>query len=294
MRLSYFGITTVLFHRKVPVIGSIILTDRCNLSCLHCAVNNITSELYPYTRIRADMEGMYADGIRFLLFYGGEPFLWTDDGITLRELVIEAKKMGFLVVNVVTNGTFPLDLPEADLIMVSLDGSRDRHNMIRGDTYDCIIKNIEEAAADNVCLYMAINHINQEDVEAVCETAKKIRNVKCISFNFHTPYPGTEYLGLSRKEKKDCCDRIARLIRGGYPILNLKSALPYVMNNSAKLPCYQCIVVENGSRWTCGRCKDIEGLCKECGFFFATEFSLVFSGNIKVTADMFKTYSKYF
>ncbi len=64
---------------------------------------------------------------------GGETFLWKDGDKTIRDLVKEAKEMGFLIVNVVTNGTFPLDLPEADLIMLSLDGDKNKHNMIRGD-----------------------------------------------------------------------------------------------------------------------------------------------------------------
>ena len=55
---------------------------------------------------------------------------------------IEAKEMGFLIVNVVTNGTFKLDLPEADLILLSLDGDKVHHNDIRGDTFDTIMKNI--------------------------------------------------------------------------------------------------------------------------------------------------------
>ena len=64
--------------------------------------------------------------------------------------------MGFLIVNVVTNGTYPIDLPEADLILLSLDGDRERHNAIRGETYDLILANIRNATADNICLYMAI------------------------------------------------------------------------------------------------------------------------------------------
>lgn len=42
--------------------------------------------------------------------------------------------MGFLIVNVVIKDTFPIDLPEADLILLSLDGDRERHNAIRGNT----------------------------------------------------------------------------------------------------------------------------------------------------------------
>lgn len=291
--LSFRGISIILFHSRRPLIGSIIVTDRCNLSCRHCAVNNVTSVIYPYVRIREDMRQMFEEGVRILFFYGGEPFLWRDSGRNLRNLVIEAKRIGFIMVGVVTNGTFPLNIPEADWLMVSLDGGREKHNAIRGDTYDRIMKNIERASSDRICLYMAINQINKGDIERVCETAKRMKNVRAVSFNFHTPYPGTEYLMLSKKEKRDCCKRIAALMDRGYPILNLRSAFPYVINNTFEKPCRQCIIVENDRQWTCGRCIEVEGLCSQCGFLFAAEYSLVFGGNLKAISDMVRTYVKY-
>ena len=134
-----FGVRTILFKKREPILGTIILTDKCNLQCRHCSVNNITAVLYPYAQIREEMKQLYDIGVRILFFCGGETFLWRDGERSLRELVIEAKKMGFLIVNIVTNGTFPLELPEADLILLSLDGDRERHNAIRGDTYDTIM-----------------------------------------------------------------------------------------------------------------------------------------------------------
>jgi MoaA/NifB/PqqE/SkfB family radical SAM enzyme len=131
---------------------------------------------------------LYDMGVRILFFCGGETFLWKDGEKTVRDLVIEAKEMGFLIVNVVTNGTYPINLPEADLILLSLDGDRDRHNIIRGDTYDRIMKNIEAASSDNICFYMAINQINKDYVRHVCETARDTKNVRAVSFNFHTSY----------------------------------------------------------------------------------------------------------
>lgn len=80
LKLSYVGMTTILFRREDPLVGSIILTDRCNLSCRHCAVNNITGRIYSYAQVRSDMETLYHQGIRILLLYGGEPFLWKDQG----------------------------------------------------------------------------------------------------------------------------------------------------------------------------------------------------------------------
>ncbi|MCI8856100.1 MAG: radical SAM protein [Clostridiaceae bacterium] len=220
-----FGIRSILFRKKDPILGTVIVTDKCNLSCRHCSVNNITAVLYPYRQIRAEMQTLYKMGVRILFFCGGETFLWHDGKMTLRDLVIEAKKMGFLIVNVVTNGTFPLCLPEADLILLSLDGTRSQHNEIRGDTYDLIMENIRNAASDNICFYMAVNQINQSGIRDVCLAAKNTPNVRAVSFNFHTPYPDTKTLALSKQEKAACCNVIRQMMKEGAPVFNLKSAL---------------------------------------------------------------------
>lgn len=161
IHFASFGIKTILFRKKEPILGTIIVTDKCNLSCKHCSVNNITAIVHPYAQIQKEMQQLYEIGVRILFVCGGKTFLWQDGEKTLRDLVVEAKAMGFLIVNVVTNGTHPIDLPEADLILLSLDGDRERHNIIRGDTYDRIMKNIDHATADNICFYMAVNQINK-------------------------------------------------------------------------------------------------------------------------------------
>ena len=292
-RFAAFGIKTILFRKKDPILGTVIITDRCNLHCKHCSVNNITAVIHPYEQIRSEMQTLYSMGVRILFFCGGETFLWRDAGKTLRDLVMEAKAMGFLIVNVVTNGTFPIDLPEANLILLSLDGDREAHNEIRGDTYDLILENVKQATANNICFYMAINQINKDKVRDVCLTARDTPNVKAVSFNFHTPYPDTRALALSREEKAACCDVITAMMKEGAPIFNLKSAFPYLVNNTFPTPCHQCVVIENGKISTCGRCIDVPGLCKECGYFFVAEYTLLFKGNIRIICDMLKTYLKY-
>lgn len=288
-----FGMETILFHRKKPILGTVIVTDRCNLQCRHCSVNNITAVVHPFRQIRDEMRQLYDMGVRILFFCGGETFLWKDGGMGLRDLVIEAKKMGFLIVNVVTNGTFPLDLPEADLILLSLDGDRKRHNAIRGDTYDTIMANIEKATSDNICFYMAVNQINQGAIRDVCLTARHMPHVRAVSFNFHTPYPDTKELALSREEKAACCETITQMMREGAPVFNLKSAFPYLIDNKFPTPCHQCVVIENGKVSTCGRCIEVPGLCEQCGYFFVAEYTLLFRGNIRIMMEMLKTYLKY-
>ena len=293
LHFAGFGIKTILLRKKDPILGTVILTDKCNLHCKHCSVNNITAVIHPYDRIKGEMKQLYDMGVRILFFCGGETFMWRDSGKNLRDLVIEAKEMGFLIVNVVTNGTFPIDLPEADLILLSLDGDKEHHNMVRGDTYDTIMENIASATSDNICFYMAVNQINKDHIRDVCITARDTKNVRAVSFNFHTPYPDTRELALSADEKKECCDVIRQMMKEKCPVFNLKSAFPYLINNSFPTPCYQCVVIENGKVSTCGRCIDVPGLCDECGYFFVAEYTLLFKGNIKVIFEMLGTYLKY-
>lgn len=293
MYFMRFGISTILFKRKDPILGTIIVTDKCNLHCRHCSVNNITAVIHPYRQIRNEMRILYEKGIRILFFCGGETFLWKDGDKTLRDLVIEARETGFMIVNVVTNGTYPIDLPEADLILLSLDGDRERHNMIRSDTYDLIMENIRNASSDNICLYMAVNRINKDTVRHVCRTADELDHVRAVSFNFHTPYPDTKELSLTKEEKKEVCGVISEMIDEGMPVFNLKSAFPYIINNTFPVPCYQCVVMENGRLSICGRCIDVPGLCEQCGYFFAAEYTMMFSGHADVIAEMLKTYVKY-
>lgn len=288
-----YGIKTILFQHKKPIIGTVILTDKCNLSCKHCSVNNISSIIYPYEQIKEEMEKLYGMGVRILFFCGGETFMWQDGDISLRDLVVEAKKIGFLIVNTVTNGTYPIDLPETDLILISLDGDKEKHNEIRGNTYDTIMQNIENATSDNICFYMAVNQINKDTIKDVCNVAKSNKNVRAVSFNFHTPYPQTLNLQLSKDEKKQYCDIISQMMDDGVPIFNLKNAFPYIISNGFPTPCYQCVVIENGKISICGRCIDIPQLCEKCGYFFVAEYTLLFKGKLKIMFEMLKTYLKY-
>lgn len=249
--------------------------------------------MYPYDDIMDEMIKMYKEGIRILFFCGGETTLWKDDDKTLRDLIKAARAIGFLIVNVVTNGTTYLNIPEADIIFLSLDGLEKTHNYIRGDTFNTIMKNVEDAKNCNICVYMAINNKNLQDIEGLCKLVLENPNLSSISFNFHTPYEGTETLKLTQDEKENAVDTIKKLIKKGYPIFNLYTALDYYLKNKWKRPSYQCIVSENKRRYVCGRCVEINGLCEECGYLFAVEFSLLCSGNIKVIFDMIRTYLKY-
>lgn len=293
LELSAYGLKTILFKNTKPILATIILTDMCNLTCKHCAVNNINKIIHPYKEIKEEMINLYNKGIRILFFCGGETLLWEDEGKNVKHLIKEAKGIGFELVNVVTNGTIDLDIPDADVIFLSIDGNKENHNYIRGNTFDKILENVEKANHSNICVYTAINNKNYKDIRELCQLVKDTKNLNSISFNFHTPYEGTKELTLNKEQKHKAVNNIKELIKEGYPIFNLYYALDYYLDNSFSRPCIQCIVVENHKRFTCGRCIEIEGLCEECGYLFAVEFSLLFSGNPRIIYDMLRTYLRF-
>lgn len=291
--LAWFGLTTMALRRRDPIIGSLIVTDRCNLACRHCAVANLRRVDHPFVQVRRDLTRLYEEGVRILLLYGGEPLLWHDGSRDLHDLIAEARRIGFPWVAVVTNGTRGVELPDVDLVLVSLDGTKEHHDAIRGRTYERVVAALRTATTDNLCLYMAVNRTNLADVEAVARLAATLPAVRGVSYNLHTPYPGTESLTLSTEERRDVCTRVAALIDEGYPVLNLAAALPRLADLTAPLPCPQCVVVEDGEQWTCGRCLDVQGLCAQCGFAFATELSLLFRGSPRVVLEAVRRYPRF-
>ena len=293
INFSSYGLRTILFKNTKPILATIILTDYCNLTCKHCAVNNINKIMHTYEEIKNEMNKLYEEGVRILFFCGGETLLWEDSDKTVKDLIREAKEMGFELVNVVTNGTIDLNIDEADVIFLSIDGTKEHHNYIRGNTYDLIFENIEKANNSNICVYMAINNKNYKDIEHICKTVKNTKNLNSISFNFHTPYENTQHLSLNSNQKVEAVETIKRLINEGYPIFNLPIALDYYLQGNWDRPCKQCLVVENNKRFICGRCVEIENLCNDCGYLFAIEFLLLFNGNIKAIYQMLKTYLRY-
>ncbi len=86
---------------RIPINGSIELTLRCNLRCVHCyaAYNDSKKEL-TYSEICHILDDITDAGCLWLLITGGEPLLRKD----FLDIYIYAKKKG-LIITLFTNGT---------------------------------------------------------------------------------------------------------------------------------------------------------------------------------------------
>jgi len=118
--------------------GSIAIwnfTNRCNLSCLHCyskadldAVDTLTTE-----NIMETLPKLKANGVKFLIFSGGEPLTRKD----LFDISTRCKELG-IVTYLSTNGLYVKTsnaekiLDTFDYIGISIDGSPEVHDTFRG------------------------------------------------------------------------------------------------------------------------------------------------------------------
>jgi hypothetical protein len=127
---------------------------------------------------------------------------------------------------------------------------------------------------------MVVNTLNHESVDAAMEYAKNNPAIEQISINFHTPYPGTEYLKLPQEKEIEIIDKVLEYKRKGYPIMNSKSGLKLMKRNiqgKVKLG-NECFVTNfiytDSSRSLCLGYGTEQ--CRVCGFCMAGEMASVF------------------
>lgn len=96
--------------KRYPISGSIELTERCNLACVHCYINQpagdtlARSHELSTSQVKEVFDQMAEAGCLFLLLTGGEPLLRDD----FAEIFVHARERGMLV-SLFSNGTMLTD-----------------------------------------------------------------------------------------------------------------------------------------------------------------------------------------
>lgn len=274
-------VKTKMFRREILFIGGLVINEKCNLSCKQCDVSNRNLPDLTYKDIKRGLQVLYNRGIRSVFIEGGEPFLWRDVGYRLEDVVKLARKIGFRLVSVYTNGTFPINV-STDSIFVSLDGLKGTNNKLRGNVFDKVIQNIKESKHPNIIINFTINSVNQSEIERFCEEMDKIKQVRGIFFYFHTPYYGFDELFVNLYEKRKIIKRIIALKRKGYKIFNSLACLKGVYNDNWPRPSRLCYVYANNQLYQCCRAYSNNEACKNCGYLGYPE--IIYILKLKPTA----------
>lgn len=293
--LAQWFVRARFFGRRAPLQTVLFITDRCNLRCKHCSVyGSVGNRQRTYADILDDMRYAYGLGSRFIDLEGGEPTLWREGDRTINDLIHAAREIGFFSVTVTTNAQQDFSWIRPHSIWVSMDGVGRYHDAIRGEgTFARLEENIRRSGQRHICVNMVLNRLNRDSLDAAMDYVATNDAIEQISINFHTPYPGTEYLALSGEEKAELIDRVIAYKRKGYPIMNSLSGLRKMRRNALgeiRLGS-ECFVTNfiypDGSRSVCTGLQVVEqngktrylptDQCRQCGFCMAGEMASVFA-----------------
>jgi MoaA/NifB/PqqE/SkfB family radical SAM enzyme len=223
------------------------------------------------------LEYAYHKGSRFVDFEGGEPLLWKDGDKTVNDLCLIAKQIGFFSCTVTTNAQLPFQDIAADTVWVSLDGTEEAHDTIRGKgAFVQAERNIAACGRPAVSVNMVINTLNYTNVAQTIAYVKNNPHIQAVALNFHTPYTGTEYLFLDWEERGKVIDEIIRLKKAGYPVINSVSGLKLMKHVSFKKRCWiSNFILVDGTRLSECAGKTMQ-VCDKCGYGMSAEMKSVF------------------
>ncbi|MFC2099823.1 radical SAM protein [Candidatus Bipolaricaulota bacterium] len=263
--------------RRWPLLGGVKLTHDCNLSCVHCPFWKRERVSLTFPQTVDALETLRRMGVRFVIFEGGEPFVWRDGDSTLADVVREARKR-FVCVGVTTNGTHPIEV-DSDIVWVSIDGMEETHDRIRGPTFEQILSNIDASSHPNLYAHLTINALNHREIrDLVPFLAPRVRG---ITVQFHYPFGGSDDpLTLPWDDRRRVLEELIELKQAGFPIADSVACLEALKENRWRCRPWLVASVDPDGSVTSGCYVKTRGRvsCANCGYAAHAELSLAFGG----------------
>ena len=278
------------FGRKRPILGGVKLTHDCNLSCVHCPFWKRERASLTFEQAVEALDTLRQMGVRFVIFEGGEPFVWRDGDYTLADVVSEAKRR-FVCVGVTTNGTHPIEL-DSDIVWVSIDGMEETHDRIRGRTFEKILSNIDASSHPKLYAHITINALNHREIrDLVLFLALRVRG---ITIQFHYPFEGSDDpLFLPWDDRRRVLDELIELKKRGLPVADSKTCLNALKDNRWHCRPWLVASVDPDGAITSGCYLRNRGpiSCADCGYVAHAELSLAFGGRLGPALTGLRTFA---
>lgn len=259
-----------ILRRSEPLVLGLSVTDCCNLHCLYCTIANLARTMMPADEVERRLRQYHARGFRELYITGGEPLLWHDGRTRLADIIELAYSIGYFHVGLTTNGTCPLYAP-ADVIWVSLDGTREVHGRLRGPHFDQILENLRASDHPGVGITCTVNAWNRTDLKGLLQLVLEEQVAPLgVMFYFLTPYYGRDELFLDRKQRAAVIDELLAYKRNGLPVFNSPAALKCLRSGRWQRPNNLWWLSDEDGEHMCCRHRKPE-ICEECGYSSCVE-----------------------
>ena len=268
---------------KVPLVVSIVVTNRCNYSCGYCDRWDGRGRQLTTAELSLILDDMGRLGTRRVIFTGGEPLIRKD----LPELIERAKGLG-MAVNLNSNGVLVPrhleTLEHVSTLTISVDGDRTVHDGVRGlGAFDAAIAAVRAARALprlRVRLTAVISRLSIGAEDALLDVAR----AEGVEVFFQPAEsnllgsPGPNPLSAPVERYRETIDHLVAEKRGGAPIANSVSGLQYLRGwpNAPALPCAGsfifCRLDHDGRVMICGRMGEYEESFSALELGFAEAF----------------------
>jgi len=293
--LGYAVSSRLSAKARRPLVCGFKVTGDCNLNCRHCPFVRDSSRkaASPDYILASDiLDRLYADGVRIVIFEGGEPLMWKDPaaGRDISDLIAKAKEK-FFYTCITTNGTMPLEGIDPDIVFISIDGLKETHDSIRGKSFDMIMANIGKYRQKKIIVNTCISRSNFMEIPQLVRFLEG--KVYGITIQFFYPYQKVENLSLNTVQKKQVLEELISLKRKGFSILDSYSCLKKMQDNSWR--CHDFLIASVEPDGTiihgCYLKERVEKIsCAHCGFAAHCEVSMAYDLDfkaIKAARDIF-------
>ncbi len=280
-----------VLRTSVPVLAGFKITNRCNLRCHHCPYWKRSGPELDLNGVIQTLDRLRHMGGRILILEGGEPLLWRADGATIED-VISAARTRFRSVCITTNGTLRWGHPDLDRVWVSLDGTREVHDSLRGTgVFDKVWANLEAEGQGRAFISTTIGTHNVDSVPDMIVQLKS--RVAGVTIQFYYPYDGLpDPLFISPADRAPVLDRMMQLKRDGYPVANSFASLEDMKREY--WACDDKLLANaepDGSIFHgCYLKNRAESNCARCGFSAHNEMTLAFNGGLESVATGMKIF----
>lgn len=265
---------------RVPLSVYVVLTYRCNNSCVYCRVHDLPQkDIWTTESLKVVFAEMKACGVKRLHLTGGEPMLRQDIG----EIIRYAKDLDFFV-GMSTNG-FEIvnrirELKGIDIVFLSYDGPPGIHARLRGKNSAEEVKSALRAlkkAGIRVWTSTTLTRWNVDCIDDIVGFARQnniLANFNRLEFFLKPPGYLHPYIDevkdlvLREEERKNAFRKLIKLKLAGAPI---GSSLEYLKNSLEWLYDDQVTDTKSSKRYQCwaGRAfghLDVDGTLYACGY----------------------------
>jgi len=238
IQLGYYFAKGIIGGFKFPVGVSFDVTNKCNLRCRHCYFfqQNHQQELSDDEFLKNIKEiRQKHPSIIHASWVGGEPLL--------RKNVVKERMKFFPFNMVVTNGSFELPSWNNCVFNISIDGTKEYYEKIRGvGNYDRAKKNANRNDI-HVNIACVLNNENYHCIDDLIKEWKETK-IKGINFDFYTPIAGIEDdLWLSWEKRDEIVLKLIELKKKyGNFLLNSKPILELMLSKNSKRTTPNCLV----------------------------------------------------